>query len=157
MTHSVPVREAHVSNIPAVAAVIHGIGLFTTEEADGFVSSLPGHFEDKTKTEGRVWLVAGDGLGAAYLSPEPSPGVWNLLFLGVLPEARRQGVARAVIAEVERRLRATGGRMLLIDTSTEPPIEAARALYAALGYQRVGLIADYWGPADGKLVFCQRL
>jgi ribosomal protein S18 acetylase RimI-like enzyme len=92
-------------------------------------------------------------MGAGYLSPEPGPGVWNLLFLGVRPEARRQGVARALIASVERRLREDGARMLLIDTSTKPPMEAARALYEALGYARVALIPDYWGPGDGKLTF----
>ena len=43
--------------------------------------------------------------------------------------------------------------MLLIDTSTEPPMEAARALYSRLGYERVALIPDYWAPGDGKLTF----
>jgi ribosomal protein S18 acetylase RimI-like enzyme len=75
----------------------------------------------------------------------------------VRPEARRRGVARAVIAEVERRLREQGARMLLIDTSTEPPMEAARALYEALGYERLGLIPDYWGPGDRKLTFWRML
>jgi ribosomal protein S18 acetylase RimI-like enzyme len=136
LTNPVSVRVAHHSDIPAIAAVINGIGLFTPEEAEAFSSSLLGHFEGAP--EGRFWLVTQNGMGAAYLSPEPSPCVWNLLFLGVLPGARRGGLARALIGEVERRLRENGARMLLIDTSTEPPMEAARALYVALGYERVG-------------------
>ncbi len=155
MTNPLSVRDAHISDIPALSAVIHGIGLFTSDEAEGFAASLPGHFEGET--EGRVWLMTPDGMGAAYLSPESSPGVWNLLFLGVLPEARRKGLARALISEVEQRLRQDGARMLLIDTSTEPPMEAARALYAGLGYERVGLIPDYWAPGDGKFTFRKAL
>ncbi|WP_210528333.1 GNAT family N-acetyltransferase [Rubellimicrobium arenae] len=155
MTHPIAIRDAHASDIPALEAVIRDCGLFTPEEGDGFAGSLPGHFEGGG--EGRVWLLAGDGAGAAYLSPEPGPGVWNLLFLGVQPDARRRGVARALIAEVERRLREQGARMVLIDTSTEPPMEAARALYEALGYERVALIPDYWGPGDGKLTFWRAL
>ncbi|HYF56071.1 MAG TPA: GNAT family N-acetyltransferase [Salinarimonas sp.] len=151
MTNPVCVRDAHISDIPALEAVIRDIGLFTPEEADGFAGSLPGHFEGGP--EGRLWLLAGEGLGAAYLAPEPVQGVWNLLFLGVRPEARRGGVARALVGEVERRLRGQGARMLLIDTSTEPPMEAARALYSRLGYERVALIPDYWAPGDGKLTF----
>ena len=151
MTNSVCMRDAHVSDIPAITAVIHGIGLFTPEEGDGFAGSLPGHFDGET--DSRVWLVTQDGMGAAYLSPESSPGVWNLLFLGVLPAARRGGLARALIGEVEQRLGRDGARMLVIDTSREAPMEAARALYAALGNERVGLIPDYWGPSDGKLTF----
>ena len=155
MTSPTAVREAHASDVPALDALIRGVGLFTVEEADSFASSLPGHFA--SQGEGRLWLLAGNGLGAAYLSPEPAPGVWNLLFLGVLPKARRCGVARTLIAEIERRLRADGARMLLIDTSTEPPMEAARALYSALGYGQVALIPDYWAPGDGKLTFRRML
>lgn len=155
LTDNPTVRDARATDIPALQAIVHGVGLFTPEEAQGFASSLPGDFEAEAagSGEGRLWLLADGGEGAAYLAPEIGPGVWNLLFLGVRPEARRQGVARALVAEVERRLREQGARMLLIDTSTEPPMAAARALYESLGYERVGLIPDYWGPGDGKLTF----
>ena len=152
LTDQSRVRDARADDIPALQAVIRGIGLFTPEEADGFAGTIPDHFAQPG--EGHVWLLADDGRGAGYLAPEAAgPGVWNLLFLGVLPEARRQGVARALVADVERQLRAQGARMLLIDTSTEPPMTAARALYERLGYERVGLIPDYWGPGDDKLTF----
>jgi ribosomal protein S18 acetylase RimI-like enzyme len=150
----ISVRDAHAADIPVIEAVIRGVGLFTPDEADGFAGSLPAHVGQPG--DGRRWLLADDGAGAALVAPEPAPGVWNLLFLGVQPEARRRGVARALIGEVERRLRAQGARMLLIDTSTAPPMEAARRLYAALGYERVALISDYWGPGDGKLTFRRR-
>jgi ribosomal protein S18 acetylase RimI-like enzyme len=150
------VRDAQPDDISALQAVIRNIGLFTPEEAEGFAATIPDHFAEPS--EGHVWLLAGEGQGAGYLAPEAAgPGVWNLLFLGVRPEGRRQGLARALVTDVERRLRAQGARMLLIDTSTEPPMAAARALYEALGYERVALIPDYWGPGDGKLTFRRAL
>lgn len=155
MTHPVSVRDARASDIPAIAAVIHGCGLFSPAEAEGFAGGLLGHFDGPP--EGRLWLVAGDGAGAALLSPEPAPGVWNLLFLGVLPDARRRGLARALVGEAERRMRRDGARMLLIDTSDAPPMEPARALYAALGYRRAALIPDYWAPGEGRLTFLKAL
>lgn len=156
MTDQARVRDARTDDTPALEAIIRGVGLFTPEEADGFAGSLPDHFAQPT--EGHVWLLAEGGQGAGYLAPEAAgPGVWNLLFVGVLPEARRQGTARALVAEAEARAKAEGGRMLLIDTSTEPPMAAARALYEAMGYEHVGLIPDYWGPDDGKLTFRRAL
>lgn len=156
MTDQPLVRDAHLDDIPALQAVIRGIGLFTPEEAEGFAGTIPDHFAQPS--EGHVWLIADNGQGAGYLAPEAAgPGVWNLLFLGVLPEARRQGLAHAIITEVEGRLRAQGARMLLIDTSTELPMSAARALYEALGYERVAVIPDYWGPGDGKVTFRRTL
>jgi ribosomal protein S18 acetylase RimI-like enzyme len=51
----------------------------------------------------------------------------------VLPEFRRRGVARALLARVEQLARELGlaGVRLLV----RPENEAARRLYAALGYQ----------------------
>lgn len=154
------VREAHPPDGPTIEAIIRGCGLFSPEEAEGFAASLPAYFEAAGEggahPEGLTWLLAED-CGAAYLSPEPGPGVWNLLFLGVLPQARRRGVATALVAEAERCLGGRGARMLLIDTSTSPAQAAARALYARLGYQAVGEVPDFWGPGDGKLTFRRAL
>lgn len=156
MTSQAWVRVARPDDIPALRAVILASGLFAPEEADSFADTLSDHFASPHK--GAMWLLAGDGQGAGYLAPETAgPGVWNLLFLGVLPTARRQGLARAIVVEAEERLRAQGARMLLIDTSTRPLMAAARALYETLGYERVGLIPDYWGPGDGKLIFRRAL
>lgn len=155
MSQPIPVRATGVTDLSVLQAVIRGCGLFSPEEAEGFARTLYGHFEIEAGSSGeeRLWLLADEGAGAAYLAPEPGPGVWNLLFLGVRPEARRRGVARALVAEIERRLRQQGARMLLIDTSTEPAQAAARTLYDGLGYERVALIPEYWGPGDGKVTF----
>lgn len=150
-TDQVRVRDARADDILALEAIIRGVGLFTSDEVDDVANSLADHFA--TPAEGHLWLLANHGQGAAYLAPEPMAGVWNLLFLGVLPEARRQGVARALVAEVEWRLKAQGERMLLIDMSTEPLMAAARALCGRMGFEIASLIPDYWGPGDGKLTF----
>lgn len=155
MTDLIDVRDARATDIAALERIIRTLGLFTSEEASGFAETLPGHFEGSgdDPARSRLWLIADGGLGAAYLAPEPPSGVWNLLFLGVRPEARRRGIARALVAEVERRLRLQDARMLLIDTSTLPAMAAARALYTDLGYERVANIPDYWALGDGKLTF----
>ncbi len=62
MTETMSVRDAYASDVPAVEAVIRGIGLFTPEEADNFASSLPRHLAGGA--EGRVWPLAGEGAGA---------------------------------------------------------------------------------------------
>ncbi len=158
MTDPIRLRDARPSDLSALEAVIRGVGLFTPDEAAGFAETLPAHFDEaRAPGTGPFWLVEEEGGGAAYVAPEPSPGVWNLLFLGVLPSRRRRGVARALVVEVEDRLRRDGARMLLIDTSTTAPMAAARALYPALGYSRVGEIPDYWGQGDGKITFCKPL
>ncbi len=55
------------------------------------------------------------------------------------PPFRRAGVARALMAEIERRARAEGRWLLTLDTAGD----AAEALYRSLGYELAGLIPCY--------------
>jgi GNAT superfamily N-acetyltransferase len=58
----------------------------------------------------------------------------------VHPRARRQGIARALMAAAERAAWANGRRLLVLDTV---PGSGADRLYADMGYQCAGTIPDY--------------
>lgn len=58
----------------------------------------------------------------------------------VHPDVRRRGVARSLMAELERRALALGRRLLTLDTRTG---DSAELLYALLGYSKAGIIPAY--------------
>jgi len=58
----------------------------------------------------------------------------HVRMLGVLPEARRLGVARALMDEAERRARAAGRTRITLHTTER--MEAARTMYERLGFVR---------------------
>jgi len=58
----------------------------------------------------------------------------------VHPDARRRGVARALMADIERRARHLGQSLLTLDTRTG---DGAERLYATLGYETAGVIPGY--------------
>lgn len=62
------------------------------------------------------------------------PGELEVRMLGVLPHARRKGVAQALMSACEDLARARGLRTVVL--STEPEMTAAQALYEGLGYVR---------------------
>ncbi len=111
--------------------------------------------------EGRVWFLseAAEGVkGAACLSPEPlQEDVRNLLFISVAPDHRDAGVGRRLIAHAEGLARDAAARLILIETSSGPAFETARALYSKLGYMQDGQIRDYFGPGDDKVIFRKSL
>ncbi|MEZ5665957.1 MAG: GNAT family N-acetyltransferase [Alphaproteobacteria bacterium] len=94
----------------------------------------------------RVLLVAEEGgriVGSGQLGCDtPANGrhraeVSKLL---VHPDARRRGIARALMLALEDAARARGRSLLVLDTRTG---DAAEPLYAALGYQVAGTIPGY--------------
>ncbi|WP_026119918.1 GNAT family N-acetyltransferase [Nocardiopsis potens] len=65
--------------------------------------------------------------------------------LAVAPQARGRGVARALMAEVERRAAARGADRIVL--STQPAMAAAQRLYTSRGFTR--LPDRDWSPIPG--------
>jgi len=61
--------------------------------------------------------------------------------MGVHPDWRERGIGSALVTEVLKRFRDSGGDFMLLDVNTDNP-RAAR-VYARLGFQRIGKRARY--------------
>jgi len=104
----------------------------------------------------RVLLAArraedGALVGTAQLEPSPKDNARHraeVTKVLVLQSARRQGVGRALMAAVETHARRLGRTTLVLDTREG---DVAEALYASLGWIRVGVIPRYAERAGGGL------
>ena len=74
----------------------------------------------------------------------------EILTLAVLPEARRRGHARRLMAEAVATVRAHGARRLLLEVATTN--RAATDLYRALGFSSVGSRRGYYATGAGERV-----
>lgn len=95
---------------------------------------------------GRIVLVAerdGHIVGSVQLgidTPPNQPHRAEVAKLMVHPDMRRRGIARSLMAAIEQEARRCGRSLLTLDTRTG---DSAGPLYAALGYQTVGVIPGY--------------
>jgi ribosomal protein S18 acetylase RimI-like enzyme len=89
-----------------------------------------------TRRDGRI---AGS-VQLDYDTPPNQPHRAEVRKLLVHPDFRRQGVARLLMAELEKQTRQLGRSLLTLDTRTG---DKAEPLYASLGYRTVGVIPGY--------------
>jgi acetyltransferase len=68
--------------------------------------------------------------------------------LMVHTQARRQGIARALLAAIEEEARRAGRTLLVLDTRQGDPSEQ---LYRSHGYTMAGIIPQYCRSANGEL------
>ena len=61
----------------------------------------------------------------------------------VTPAARRQGIARRILIELERHAREFSYRAVRLETGIQQP--EAQRLYESLGYQRIAAFGHYVG------------
>lgn len=97
---------------------------------------------------GTFGLLALDGEDepAGFVLARGTADEAEILSLGVLPAVRRRGVGRRLLEVAMARLAAAGVRRLLLEVAESN--EAARALYAGVGFGQVGRRAGYYreGP-----------
>lgn len=97
---------------------------------------------DDLQPPGGLFLVALRGeevLGCGGLR-FVAPGLAEVTRVHVVAGERRRGLARRLMAEIERRAREHGVRQLRLDTRAD--LVAARALYERIGYREVPRFSD---------------
>jgi ribosomal protein S18 acetylase RimI-like enzyme len=75
-----------------------------------------------------------------YDTPPNQPHRAEVRKLMVHPDFRRQGIARALMADVERLAIELQRSLITLDTRTG---DAAEPLYASMGYKTVGIVPGY--------------
>jgi ribosomal-protein-alanine N-acetyltransferase len=83
----------------------------------------------------------------------PAPGVEaDVLTVAVLPEYRRQGIAKEFMRQIEEWSKERGASAMMLEV--EHTNESAIELYKSLGYTKISVRMDYYGP--GKDAFVMR-
>jgi GNAT superfamily N-acetyltransferase len=96
--------------------------------------------------------------GFACYGPIPlTQGVYDLYWIVVDPAAQKKGYGRYLLEYVEHEVIKQGGRMLLIETSSQESYSATIWFYERNGYQLAARIKDFYRIGDDKLVFSKAL
>ncbi len=86
----------------------------------------------------------------------PAPGIEaDILTVAVLPDYRRQGIAKEFMRQIEAYAieREASAMMLEVELSNESAIK----LYESLGYMKISVRMDYYGPGKDAHVMRKEL
>jgi ribosomal protein S18 acetylase RimI-like enzyme len=82
---------------------------------------------------------------------------FDLYWIAVDKSKHRGGVGKKLLKFAEEEIVRRGGRMLLIETSSQETYDGTIQFYQRTGYELVGKIPEYYKPGDDKLIFAKRL
>ncbi|HUH66309.1 MAG TPA: N-acetyltransferase [Syntrophales bacterium] len=96
--------------------------------------------------------------GFACYGPTPlTQGTYDLYWIAVDPAAQRKGCGRQMLQYVESDVIKRGGRLLLIETSSQETYSATIRFYEKSGYKLVARIKNFYRIGDDKLIFSKDL
>ena len=133
----------------AAGASVSFLPPLSTDAAQGFWRRS---LADMALGRKAIWVAWADGelVGTVTLDlamPPNQPHRAEVAKLLVHPEARRRGVAQALMAALEAEAAQRGRRLLTLDTRAD---DAGEALYRRLGWQEAGRIPGFALNADGS-------
>jgi len=150
-----PVGHAHRARLEQLT---RATGLFREEE----VATAVELFDESLAGEDDYQLVGafeGDQLvGYACWGPTPGTAATSDLYWIVVDRERHgSGIGTQLLREVEARLTAHGGRLVVVETSSRSDYAPTRSFYEARGYTRAATIRGYYAPGDDLVVYTKDL
>lgn len=103
------------------------------------------------------FVAIANGQVAGFLTIDtPFPETREITWMAVSPDHRRQGIGRALVEAAIVGARASGARILhvktLADLHPSPEYVQTRAFYQAMGFHRLIVLPELWGPANPCLL-----
>ena len=151
------VRECDADDVRDIVA---STGFFSDEETGVAVELVREHLL-KGPASGYLFVFAemdGRTVGYACYGPVPCTlNTFDLYWIAVRRDARGQGLGRALLGQVEERLRGPGRAKLVAETSSRPQYAPTRDFYLACGFEEEARIRDYYAPGEDVLYFTKSL
>jgi ribosomal-protein-alanine N-acetyltransferase len=131
----------------------------TPEEAPAMAEAHAGAFPSPWKEDEFEDLLDGEGIYGILATEDAPLGVilcrvaadeMEVLTLGVRPEARRKGVAKALMEAGLAAAKQAGAGACFLEVAVDNP--AAIALYESLGFARSGLRRGYYDRGEEGLI-----
>ncbi|MFN0243944.1 MAG: GNAT family N-acetyltransferase [Planctomycetota bacterium] len=135
-----------------IESILRATGVFNDAEV-----AVALELVDAPSEVGYRFLVAEcDGRVAGYACFGATPmtdGVFDLYWIAVDPTLHGQGIGRRLMDATRAAVRATSGRMIVIETASKPSYDATRAFYLAYGCREVARIPDFYARGDDKVTY----
>ena len=158
MTHRI--RPMLPDDRAALFAILETIPEFSPSEVLVAKEVIDSYLKDPSGS-GYTILVAELETGiAGYICYGPTPltqGTWDIYWMATAPEKQGKGIGSSLITSAASRIKESGGRLAIIETSSRPEYEETKRFYLRHGYEVVARIPDFYAPEDDKLILRKRL
>jgi GNAT superfamily N-acetyltransferase len=142
-----------------VLDLVRATGMFTPAEIGVAEELLDIYLRVPEQNDYRVVVVENDQKGVVgYMTWGPTPlaeDAYDLYWMAVSPAEQGKGLGKALVRWLEDEVRKRNGRMVVIETSSQPRYQATREFYINLDYREVARVPDFYRPGDDRVIYAK--
>ena len=142
-----------------VLGLIRTTGFFTAAEVGVAEELMDLYLEKPEQKDYHVVVVEDDRKDAVgYITWGPTPlaeDAYDLYWMTVAPSEQGQGRGKALVRWLEDEVRRRGGRLIIIETSSQPKYHGTRQFYIDLDYKEVARVPDFYRAGDDRVIYAK--
>ena len=145
---------------PEILRILQSTPEFEPEEVVVAEEVIDDYLNDPVNSGYYIQVAEIGSVPVGYVCYGPIPmtiGSWDMYWLAVDSAQQTRGIGKALVLSAEEDITTRKGRLILIETSSQPGYEKTRRFHKARGYDIICRIADFYAPGDDKVIFQKRL
>lgn len=157
----VSIRKMNSKDQEALHDILKKISVFTDVEVKIALNLMEIYLNNKEQRDYYIYVAeCSKRQIAGYVCFGPTPateGTYDIYWIVVSPILQRNGVGEELLFFVEKEVSLAGGRLIIIETSSQNKYKPARKFYRSNRYNLEARIKDFYRSSDDKLIFVKRL
>jgi ribosomal protein S18 acetylase RimI-like enzyme len=153
------IRTMEARDKSAVLGLIRATGFFTAAEVDVAEELMDIFLGKPDQKDYHVVVVENDEKDVAgYMTWGPTPlaeDAYDLYWMAVSPSEQGKGRGKALVRWLEDEVRKRDGRMIVIETSSQPKYHGTRQFYIDLDYKEVARVPDFYRAGDDRVIYAK--
>ena len=142
-----------------VLGLIRATGFFTDAEVGVAEELLDIYLGKPDQKDYHVAVIENDEKAVAgYMTWGPTPlaeDAYDIYWMAVAPSEQGKGRGKALVRWIEDEVRRRDGRVILIETSSQPKYHGTRQFYIDLDYREVARVPDFYRAGDDRVIYAK--
>jgi ribosomal protein S18 acetylase RimI-like enzyme len=155
------VREFRATDREPLRKILEATGVFRDEEVEVAIELMDAAVNDPAQTDYLLATyedVRGTVCGYyCYGHTSMTRSTYDLYWIAVDPSCHGAGIGSALLEHCEHRIAASGGSLIVVETSSLPKYEPTRRFYRRHRYDETARLRGYYAPDDDLVIFTKHL
>jgi ribosomal protein S18 acetylase RimI-like enzyme len=155
------IRKFEKEDIKPLEAIVRATRVFREEEIAVAVELMEIAAKEKDQKDYFIFSYVDEhGVVQGYYCMGPIPmthSTYDLYWIAVHPQLQRKRIGRELLEHCESQVRAMGGSLIMVETSSQPKYEPTRRFYVRHQYQEEARIKDYYAHGDDLVIYSKHI